>query len=923
MPTGSGSNRKQDANESIKASLQQAPVLVLADENKPFSVVGDASDYAIGCALLQKDDEGRERVISFQSRQLKAAERNYPVHDKELLAMKYALVKFRKSGKLNVLADALSRRPDYELAHVSRVTIDLYDRIRLAYQEDENYAPLVQVLSDGKDAKVDKLTPRQRAQLYRYELAEGVKPSGHSSAPLQSLPVPADCWKSMSLDFGFGLPTDDKGNIGILVFVCRLSKMVHLAPNSWKTEDRLWVDCLKAVEIWDLQQPGRGGPKGEEGVDFFIGAEAVLEYYVNCPAPGPAPASVPPPALAATPGLEDAPAPPATGALVATPAAASTTPPPVIPSPLSPQPQPPNDNPAAFTTPVRCSKGKQRLRSNGPARGQLITTSPHEVIDLDLEAVSEEDDDEVDDDDGDEDFVDDDIVGSVSDAGTIESVDESFQPELGKCLYMRSFVMVYADAYADPNADPYADAYVDPYAEYLATRDVMSDRVDDLNLTAPDEDAKDDMFVDDDDADSFTGDVQEIGESIDDDDAEAEVEHEFQFAERFLDDIGGVQEVLTGNLKKEVLKDMAKIGWEDVVQPDTQEYMQTPYEPVVNTWCTNEYRKEMIPQRVDEALRRYKKRHRAHASLPKKTRRDILHDLQNEKTILPHEICRFFGLLIARSIMPDREKLTNHWKPTDEGGIHRGTFGAFLSRDRFQQISRNLHFNPNNHEQAKRDRAWKIRKLVDVQQTTFERGYVAPAYLAFDEAILPSRSSFNKMRVYLKGKPHNWGTKLFMLYSAVTAYRIRFEVYCGKKQHASDAHKPDMKSGPAAVKFYQEGRPLSHVAYMKTLHLRLCQLQASDMYEGNEFGVQPVATAEQPQLLRSSNGESEHTVRQLQRFRNQTTQNERYRYACKVCASLKEGKERAKTSTYYCSQCNKEGPSFCAYARTARFAELQ
>ncbi|POM78492.1 Pol protein, partial [Phytophthora palmivora] len=85
----------QDAFDSIKASLQQAPVLALPDENKSFSVVCDASDYAIGCALLQKDDEGHERVISFQSRQLKAAERNYPVHDKELLAMKYPLVKFR------------------------------------------------------------------------------------------------------------------------------------------------------------------------------------------------------------------------------------------------------------------------------------------------------------------------------------------------------------------------------------------------------------------------------------------------------------------------------------------------------------------------------------------------------------------------------------------------------------------------------------------------------------------------------------------------------------------------------------------------------------------------------------------------------------------------------------------------------------
>ncbi|KAG2984515.1 hypothetical protein C6341_g26160 [Phytophthora cactorum] len=55
------------------------------------------------------------------------------------------------------------------------------------------------------------------------------------------------------------------------------------------------------------------------------------------------------------------------------------------------------------------------------------------------------------------------------------------------------------------------------------------------------------------------------------------------------------------------------------------------------------------------------------------------------------------------------------------------------------------------------------------------------------------------MRVYLKDKPHKWSTKFFMLCSAVSAYCIRFEVYCGKKQHASDAHQTDMKPGPAAV----------------------------------------------------------------------------------------------------------------------------
>ncbi|POM61531.1 hypothetical protein PHPALM_29438, partial [Phytophthora palmivora] len=77
-----------------------------------------------------------------------------------------------------------------------------------------------------------------------------------------------------------------------------------------------------------------------------------------------------------------------------------------------------------------------------------------------------------------------------------------------------------------------------------------------------------------------------------------------------------------------------------------------------------------------------------------------------------------------------------------------------------------------------------------MRQRTFERGYVAPSHVAFDGAISPRRSSFNKMRVYMKDKPHKWGTKLFMLCSAVAAYCIRFEEH---------AHKADMKSSPAAV----------------------------------------------------------------------------------------------------------------------------
>uniref|UniRef100_H3GS35 Reverse transcriptase n=1 Tax=Phytophthora ramorum TaxID=164328 RepID=H3GS35_PHYRM len=299
-----------------------------------------------GCALLQVDADDRERVVSFQSRQLKAAEKNYPVHDKELLAMKYALVEFRvhllgskpfvintdhaslrtatssphpyqrmarwlsffaeysfaveyKPGKQNVLADALSRRPDYELAYVAYLEYPLYKLLREAYAEDGDLADLVTSLKVPE--KAVKLTARQRSRLHRYSLADGllhyqveesdeprivvtndenlrhrvlyeahdtsisghlgrektytsvarnfwwphmykwvrtyvqtcetcqrVKPAPSSSAPLMSLSVPADCWRSVSMDFIFELPADTRGHTGVLVFVCRLSKMVRL-----------------------------------------------------------------------------------------------------------------------------------------------------------------------------------------------------------------------------------------------------------------------------------------------------------------------------------------------------------------------------------------------------------------------------------------------------------------------------------------------------------------------------------------------------------------------------------------------------------------------------------------------------------------------------------------------------------------------
>ena len=60
------SKEQEDAFISVKQYLVEASVLALPDADKPFSVVCDASNIAIGSALMQKDDNSVDRVISYQ-----------------------------------------------------------------------------------------------------------------------------------------------------------------------------------------------------------------------------------------------------------------------------------------------------------------------------------------------------------------------------------------------------------------------------------------------------------------------------------------------------------------------------------------------------------------------------------------------------------------------------------------------------------------------------------------------------------------------------------------------------------------------------------------------------------------------------------------------------------------------------------------
>ncbi|GJP57396.1 hypothetical protein CLOP_g1 [Closterium sp. NIES-67] len=86
--------KQQNAFDQLKIALTSPPVLHISDLDRPYEVVTDASDIAIGAVLLQDFGDGLQPV-AYESRKLHGAEKNYTVHDKEMLAIVHAFKTWR------------------------------------------------------------------------------------------------------------------------------------------------------------------------------------------------------------------------------------------------------------------------------------------------------------------------------------------------------------------------------------------------------------------------------------------------------------------------------------------------------------------------------------------------------------------------------------------------------------------------------------------------------------------------------------------------------------------------------------------------------------------------------------------------------------------------------------------------------------
>ncbi|KAK3869291.1 hypothetical protein Pcinc_006007 [Petrolisthes cinctipes] len=77
---------QEDAFQKAKDALASATLLVFPDPKKPRIVTTDASHIAIG-AVLEQVIHGQPHPLSFSSRKLIKAEKNYSTFNREILVI--------------------------------------------------------------------------------------------------------------------------------------------------------------------------------------------------------------------------------------------------------------------------------------------------------------------------------------------------------------------------------------------------------------------------------------------------------------------------------------------------------------------------------------------------------------------------------------------------------------------------------------------------------------------------------------------------------------------------------------------------------------------------------------------------------------------------------------------------------------------
>lgn len=138
---------------------------------------------------------------------------------------------------------------------------------------------------------------------------------------------------------------------------------------------------------------------------------------------------------------------------------------------------------------------------------------------------------------------------------------------------------------------------------------------------------------------------------------------------------------------------------------------------------------------------------------------------------------KFLGILIFSSFNK-RLSQRDYW--STDPLLRSEPVASAMSRQKFEEIKSSLKFH-RPEDENKEDKAWRVRKLLDIfQKNTTKYGWFATA-LSIDEMMV---KFFGKVCIkqFIPMKPTRFGIKLWAI-CGPDGFVFYFDIYCGKNGH--------------------------------------------------------------------------------------------------------------------------------------------
>ena len=155
-------------------------------------------------------------------------------------------------------------------------------------------------------------------------------------------------------------------------------------------------------------------------------------------------------------------------------------------------------------------------------------------------------------------------------------------------------------------------------------------------------------------------------------------------------------------------------------------------------------------------------------------------DYSRFRPVTVEELRAYFGFCILMSVN-NLPAAGDYWRR--DPIYHYVPIASRISRDRFREIGRYLHFVDNNtlapHGDPSHDRLGKIRPLINHLSSRFQAVYSPHKNVAVDEAMIKFQGR-SSLKQYMPLKPTKRGIKVWVLADSQNGYFWKFEVYTGK-----------------------------------------------------------------------------------------------------------------------------------------------